>query len=237
MKKINFMRKYLQYYSSCLLLICCMACEKPDPKVFDGTIYSENYVLGYLYDVDSMAVSSTINENGTLYKYGNGLSFAFWGNGCNANTNRETFLSYAKQYNDVSYHQSVYEGRRNVMNDMSLAEPIRSISVVSDMDMDAVHPAGTSLNDIIYFSAASPKNFILNGYPKVETNEPGYDYGYQLVQGFLSELDPEDLVLLDIHDIYIDFPEVPLIKEHNFTVTVTFANGKVLTALCNKKFE
>ena len=69
--------------------------------------------------------------------------------------NREEFVVYGSEPRFLAY------------------SPV-SIDIVSDVDFDAEHPAGTSLNDIVVFDAYSSKPYIDSGYVE-------YDWGGGMV--------------------------------------------------------
>lgn len=220
----------LSVVAPCILLFVSSCAKESPAEQLMSTTYSENYVMCYLSEVDTLYLTPEDYHDGRT-KFNNGIYLNVWGKECTANYNKETFDFLSHYYDDTTFHLSSFEGRRNAVVHASIAEPMLSITVISDKDFDEKHPAGTPLDDIVFFSAGTPYPFIKSGYKKwYERIDSHFDGGYTIIEGTLSELNPEDLVLLNTEHMYIDFPLVPKEKEHNITVKILFKNGKVLSA-------
>jgi hypothetical protein len=151
------------------------------------------------------------------------------------------FKQLCEKYNDTWYNQAIlapwaYEAS---------ADEFTAIEVVSDLDWDADHPAGTSLADIITFLGSSPYRFIQSGYADVYdwANAPdeylmldlGYGPGSWPIEKRLTELTREDLTLLDTKFI-LRFDTMPTLEqEHNLTLTM-LSDEKTLGSIVKVAF-
>jgi hypothetical protein len=120
------------------------------------------------------------------------------------------FRELAKKNNDTCFNRDGSFGG-------CLVDPVESINIVSDSDYDDVHPAGTSLNDIIYIEFRSATEFVASGYTdeKYDTKKHPYD---------LLEIEPLTQFLEKKRNL-VDgffgfiFHHLPTkASEHNFTI-------------------
>jgi hypothetical protein len=148
---------------SVILLILNASCNKDDSKDQESMWYTENFVWGYVDNVQSFYISdiyfSLDNLNNILFyacqlRCRDNNSYAV-----NKESDPVRFDSLSRYYKDTSYNNL-----KNIGDPPCLAEPLLSISVVSDADYDDIHPAGTLLDDIVKLNALSPWKFIQSGY-------------------------------------------------------------------------
>ena len=125
----------------------------------------------------------------------------------------------AKKYGDIVYNRKTSIGREG-----AISVAIDSISVVSDVDIDASHPKGTELSDIVKLNTRSHYLFIKSGYK--ETNDL-----YTDKDKFMSEYTKEDLTLLfNRHGLIFHFDNTMALKgAQNLAITIYFENGKILS--------
>lgn len=235
-----------------MLCVWCTSCDradkdadlgKTDEEMLEGNYLTNHYVPAYFYDLDSFVIRQFVGAEQT--KYGDGIILDFKGKSCNEETNKEKYVSLASLYGDMTFTQSSQKGKRHILpEEISIADPIASISVVSDQDFDDAHPAGTKLDDILYFHAISPYVFVKSHYTTWNDDTPSLiDGGYSTIEGKLTDMKAEDFLLINCSfsypakAIYIDFPEKPTAKTHHLTISIAFTNGKVLTAYGTKEFE
>jgi hypothetical protein len=98
-----------------------------------------------------------------------------------------------------------------------LVDPVKSINIVSDADYDDAHPAGTSLNDIIYIVFRSATEFVESNYTdeKYDTKKHPYDLHFiEPLDQFLEK--KRNLVDGFFEFIFHHLPTKAL--THNFTV-------------------
>lgn len=76
---------------------------------------------------------------------------------------KEKFDSLCRRYDDFGYNRWIGTSIGSMKNHF-LSVDFKSITVTSDVDFDAAHPAGTPLNDITQFAAISPVKYIRSGY-------------------------------------------------------------------------
>jgi len=124
------------------------------------------------------------------------------------------FNDLVTRHNDLGYNRVVTFIVHPIGRDYSATSAV-SINVVTNVDFDEQHPAGSSLNDVILLLSASPKRFIQSGYketynwhqkpPECPTNRvlhwfppTPYRPNHHPVKGYLSELKAEDLLLLGL---------------------------------------
>lgn len=226
MKKCNYIFSLMTFSGLCFSS-CIQEGSTERPQTW---VYSENYVMCYLSEADTLYLNPEDYHDGRT-KYNNGIYLFISGKDCSAHHNKEQFETLSHLYGDTKFHLSSFKGRRSASVHVSLAEQLEYISVTSDKDFDENHPAGTRLDDIVFFSAGTPFPFIKSGYKDWnERTDSYFDGGYTIIEGLLSELNPDDLVLLNTEYMYIDFPKKPKEKEQSITIRVFFKNGKVLSS-------
>lgn len=136
----------------------------------------------------------------------------------------DRFREIGAFYGDTYYNKPSYPG-----GPTALCNELTSIELVSNCDFNG-RPPGTSLGDVVDLIASSAIPFLESGYEDwfdwSDTEYKG-NYlprgltGFHSVSGPLSELDPAELRLLLAYDVFLKFLEVPDIKRHTFTITVT----------------
>lgn len=146
--------------------------------------------------------------------------------------NSKLYDVIGKKHNDMTYNK--IEHRNDpAFPHYYLAVDFVSINVISDRDFDETHPAGTSLNDLVRFTAYSPYNYIQRGYQ----GEPEQEW----INKLLSECTANDFLMttydndgysyyeIDVENGYkslfgacsLQFVQVPtLALQHNITVNI-----------------
>ena len=196
-----------------VLLLCflVMGCKN---GTLDGATFTNHFVQGY-------CIADHIEKIG-LYRYATRAFYVTFGgelvyDGKRNSDDPDKFHELAQKYGDISYNRRVVPFRNN-----ALANELTGISVVSDSDYDESHPAGTQLDDIIYFNGESFYSFVSSGYRGQEST---------FFDKPLNELLAEDMKLLDIDDMWFRFSTPPTAsQEHNITLTITDADGNTFTA-------
>ena len=183
-------------------------------RVDDHPGVSEHIVSQFL---NVSSIELRYNE----YEENNGL-FYIGSNGDYADN--ETRERLWKEYDDYHYNKIRVEPLLVSMNDFI------KIDVTSDRDFNNI-PAGASLATKVRLIAVSPKKWLMSGGARTYSwDQMPSDYTkfgnrhFQIpevfpVNGLLSEITPEDLKLLIVHNICFYFIETPAIKEHKITVT------------------
>lgn len=139
---------------------------------------------------------------------------------CGVDKNIELWEEFNNAHGDTAYNRDeiFHAGSANGLlgghtDHTFWAYDIDSILVVSDVDFDEDHPAGTLLNDIIRFVALSPMEYIRNGYSNsydlvLPNDTLGivdalYSTGYQadnhdfsVVEKTLQDCTPEDFMMI-----------------------------------------
>lgn len=137
----------------------------------------------------------------------------------NHDSDKARYEALAKKYGDIGYNRKTSIGREG-----AISVAIDSISVVSDVDIDASHPKGTELSDIVKLNTRSHYLFIKSGYK--ETNDQ-----YTDKDKFISEYTKEDLTLLfNRHGLIFHFDNTMALKgAQDLAITIYFENGKILS--------
>ena len=91
--------------------------------------------------------------------------------------NAAKYDSLAKAHNDLSYNRKTL-----IMGNSCLYRRTTGIHVVSDVDYDEAHPAGTYLDDIMRIRFTSAEDYLATGYTSLEqylgqTTGPASYYG------------------------------------------------------------
>lgn len=115
----------------------------------------------------------------------------------------------AEYFGDTCYNDKVAVLARVVVSD-----EVHDIDIVSSEDFNG-HPAGTSLSDITEITYSTVWPFISSGY-----EDWGNGIGFHINSMLLSEFPPEAVKMME-SDSSLKFTEIPEIKTHTFTVTVT----------------
>lgn len=153
------------------------------------------------------------------------------------------YIALSKRYNDLNYNKPVC----NMINTL-IGNEFDGIEVVSDQDFSPSLPAGASLAGVVKLCGISPLKFIESGYTKEFdwTNQMPEDFKkgnwskdyafdtyreYYPVNKLLMEVVPSDFLLLHDGCIYLRFTELPEIKSHNITITLTEGEKKIQTTV------
>lgn len=130
----------------------------------------------------------------------------------------DRYLEIAERNGDMSYNRfaDYAWGFRT-----AYADNFASMHLTSDKDWDQAHPAGSSLDDLIWMNAACYDQYIRNGY----TGE-----GCNYIKKLLHQLSPDELRVVDEFNLNpcFYFLSVPLTdEEHTLTLTITTTEGAV----------
>ncbi len=212
----------------------------------DGAMFTHHFIHIYFVprgDRDELTVSDWLIDRES------GGKMLFFDLPCRAVSKDDRvgseFLTYATKYNDLSYD------RRTVpFLYQSYSEALVDITVSSDRAFDAQHPAGTPLDDVIRFRAASYRDYIRQLYPKDQSRKTEIDKP-------LTEVTADDLTLLEIpynrvfrcsgdsretwevfSSFALEFTAQPAGEPvHRLTFTVTTETGKRYTATREVRFD
>lgn len=177
---------------------------------------------------------------------------------------KEKYDQLCKKHNDLSYNKYVCLPPYGDFDSVTYTEyDFTEITVTSDKDYDAAHPAGESLSDIVRFMSWSPYRYILSGYSRyyhydksdvsdafdtmmrIYINREYFDNATDAtcypVDKMVKDLTAGDLILLG-HD-YPDFLGMLYFEkkpdgegEHNITVTMRTDTDKVLSNTVRMQF-
>lgn len=138
-----------------LVIVLFSGC-KEDSFRLDDYAKSKHYVNSYVLP-NTLVVEPAKTVNGTL----EGLKVRFDGVVLShfADTYDPGFLQIAKVNGDTAYNKETTHFRQ-----VALGTPIRSINVVALDNMDAAHPAGSSLNDVLTVKSVPLNDYFKNHY-------------------------------------------------------------------------
>lgn len=210
------MKKYL----FCLIAaMVFMGCSNEDGKI-SGAERSSHFITHFVV-VDNIECSIGNNPFVAPVVYircgGKILHDGQYGNG---------FTLLQEMYGDTSFTGSTVP-----FSNGAYAYPIDKISVITDNDFDAEHPAGTAIDDIVKLKFASYEPFISNGYQYPEVDESAVLGGGLVSMGefFLTEINREMSKLISAKKS----PSLKFMKEpdvagmYSFSLQITF-NGETL---------
>lgn len=173
---------------STLLLFCgCVKKSIPGDDAWQSKYLILWYVTPYQLSIPDATLSS---ERLTLIK------FELDGEMIESKDSR--YQALASRYGDTDYNGPISFSTYGPGAYMFFSEVIKSISVVSDADYDAEHPAGTPLDDIIYFDGSTPYYYIQNGYKAPPDMEADQKSRYTRIYKRLSEINDGDLILISV---------------------------------------
>ena len=152
---------------------------------------------------------------------------------------KKLYDSLCIAHNDMSYNKEIaYFDTPAPSADDGVLLPmhnVASIQVVSNADFDELHPAGASLNDLIRFCSATVYPFLQSKYTSRHVWTADDCLGYRApsccfpINKLLSEIQPEDLIMLNPHIGFLHFEKNPSLSQtHELTITVVLDNGKIV---------
>lgn len=146
---------------------------------------------------------------------------------------REQYDAICAKHGDVTYNRNVGLVS-DIITEWGLHPDIASVTVTSDKDFDAAHPAGTPLNDCAeltyrsaydYVSSGYDQSFLTNDTPKEKT-EP------------LTEVSAGELSLMLEDYGLLTFTSSPETKgAHRISVTLNTADGRSFSASMDYEFN
>ena len=217
-----------------LLLLGMVSCTPVKTTTF------ESYILVYRSIIGEDIISFKHEENGIIRFYIDDESRTYSYFSSNSEK-KEKYLELCKKNNDISFNKKLTYAGYPHWGGEYLAESITSIEIISDNDFDDKHPAGTSLADIVKFNAYTAKPFIDSGYKgdvyQYNGDEVSVDDTkvWTKISKKISELELEDLMLLEVEFMSLEFISMPTLKkEHNLTVKLSFENGQETIVNCQK---
>lgn len=103
---------------------------------------------------------------------------------------------------------------------------ISSISIVSNADFDAYHPAGIALDDIVLFCYDTHKPYIDNGYVHPDTSREKTDIRPYRQEVLIADFQSENSLFMCRQGMALKFQNLPTeAKQHTFTVAFKFENN------------
>lgn len=175
----------------------------------------------------------------------------------------DQYMELCAKHNDMSYDHTVYVIDGYDFDGTAYAQcDFTKLTVTSDLDYDATHLEGQSLNDIVRFISFSPNEFIQSGYQKefdyvndnslsdifreivslwILDTDKLYDgkQPYRPIDKLVSDLTEDDLTLLGYKCLapfcYLVFEHMPDKKgeTHTITVTLNTDDGRIFTKSIN----
>lgn len=207
-----------------MVTILNWSCEKGEG--YGDSFFSKSFITDYCIP-DTLVCEEVWGYNDSVF-----VKFRFRGSYCSStsgshlNNGEEEgllFDSLMRRYADTTYNREVYiEGNK------ALANPIDSISIISDADFDERHAAGKDLSDIVKFYGKVYGSYVFHGYFEDEKYVEYYDEGNFYINKRLSDFRSEEYCLWGHTPFRLDFPKPTLAQLHH--VTFTFVTG-------GKRFE
>jgi hypothetical protein len=122
-----------------LLVLFLLSCDKQNEETINGDIFSRYYIARYHLATDTI-------KSDLFKKYGVPLllSVTLEGKTVDESTDSELYRELAKRYGDGGFFVVEKGNKYDIMVDT-----LSSITITSNKDYDAAHPAGEPLDDII----------------------------------------------------------------------------------------
>lgn len=240
------MKKQIRFLTVAGLLVLVGCKSEPDTSI-DGASFTHHFIHGYFVpssDRSELTVSDWMVDRQS------GDRMLFFDIPCRLVSKDDRigseFLTYATKYDDLSYD------RRTVpFLYQAYGEALAEITVMSNRMFDVQHPAGTPLDDLIRFRAASYRDYVRLHYP----SDWGGTWAAQISKP-LNEVTVEELTLLEVPynyifrcagdprevwDVYssfaLEFMSQPAeVSVHRLTFVVTTETGKRYTATREVRF-
>lgn len=225
--------KRILFYAILATMFCCVACEAPAPNnPQDVGVSLDNSILTRLQIVKS------------IYLYTNPyidpvpdvdfIELNFIGD----HLTNDEFNEAIEKLGDTEYKGNVL-----LATETCTYNRIVSMDIVSSAQFNDI-PAGESLASKTMLLTSTLLPYIESNYKDEgdwsdEIRKQFSFYTYKVwyhkpkdlfhpIVTLLSELKPDDMMLLCDHSNQIRFTEVPEVKEHTFTITATDENGNVI---------
>ena len=219
----------------CLSPILIVGCESTD-EIIDGKDWgyeSKNLVTGYVFPeemsvsigvLDSSRISFGVRTKG--FVVGRHLK-GVWGEF--RDLTDEDVVERARLFDSMSvvYGDTAYNHLVSMSENWALAYPIDSIAIVSDVDYDVNHPAGSNLFDLVNIETYSYGENVIN-------KNPSRNF---VLEKKVSELTPVNRTLMTskFGDMLYNtgryaIPQTSHPQACQLTVTYFFSNGLKLSA-------
>lgn len=223
--KLNIRSNRIIIWPILLLTLLC-SCKKE-------SVYSTSCIK-CIKECNSFTIKRRISydsfENPRFYIKPNAIrSVSLWSTG----EDKSWFDSICNKYGDTHFNRIIYkqlnlnspDGSRTIF-----LPNITSINIVSNKDYDSSHPAGASLNDVLWVECESVKDYIDLGYPEK------FDIFGPTNKGRLSDFSDVDFILTKGIDVWFD-PLPENVTVHLFEATITTDDGNVFVSTVGCDFE
>ncbi len=198
-------------------------------------MFMRSYIGSY-YGCNAITLHHYTEYNGIIVSAHNLSSIGGRGS---TGVQKSAYDALCERHGDMSYNRKIkYMPNNPPLPVSKIAVDFVSVDIVSDADYDADHPAGESLGDVVLFISSTVKPFIDSGYRGRESTR---------IEKYVSELSPDDLILLGGNSTYIPHGYIinylmfnfqpTLSKTHTFTVTMTADDGRVFSDSIEMTFE
>lgn len=199
-----------------------LGCKSTEAEVSNAVVFSGNFIQAYVVPHEIFLVAPSNTSCITIEFDGEWIT--------------NTLISDKEKYESISnkYGDKAYNNYLAPLTNVALPEPITSINVVCDRNMNDEYPAGTSLNNIVKLYAVSPMRFIQNNYVQEESVAAPENldkllpskYGYYSVSKLLNEVEEADLTLLYNKCVLYFTQEIPQ-GEYELTITIDYQGNKL----------
>lgn len=225
--------KRILFYAILATMFCCVACEAPapnNPQEVDVSL--DNSILTRLQIVNSIYLYT--NPHIDPVPDVDFIELNFIGD----HLTNDEFNEAIEKLGDTEYKGNVL-----LATETCTYNRIVSMDIVSSAQFNDI-PAGESLASKTMLLTSTLLPYIESNYKDEgdwsdEIRKQFSFYTYKVwyhkpkdlfhpIVTLLSELKPDDMMLLCNHSNQIRFTEVPEVKEHTFTITATDENGNVI---------
>ena len=207
------------------LFVGFISCDRFHSEVF------RSFVFAYT-EIENVAFGEF--ENGDIAMFCGRKTICDWRS---KGAKKKLYDSLCIAHNDISYNKEIsYYIAPDDSGEDAISLPIHnvaSIQVFSNADFDELHPAGTSLNDLIRFCSSTVYPFLQSNYTYryTWTTDDCYyaPFFCSPINKLLSEIQPADLIMLYPYLGLLHFEKSPsLSKTHELTITIVLDNGKIV---------
>lgn len=146
---------------------------------------------------------------------------------------RKFYDEICAEHGDVAYNRNVGLVS-DIITEWGLHPDIASVTVTSDKDFDAAHPAGTPLNDCTELTYCSAYDYVSSGYDQSFLT---YDSPKEKTEP-LTEVSAGELSLMLEDYGLLTFTSSPETKgAHRISVTLNTADGRSFSASMDYEFN
>lgn len=201
-----------RYITIIILLLSLAGCDIVQTGTRPGYIYSYVYFdtpqSRVTYDMETLTILLYTKPAISMGTYATGLDYAF-----GQAPRKDRYYDLCQKFGDINPDGYPCSDFDTILTPEASFEIVRRVTIVSDNDWNAEHPADTPLNDMFTIRYYSYFPYVSSHY--THTGSP-----LKLFSKPLPDLQPDEMKLI-INNIELKCSSLPTESEHH-TLTISF---------------